>query len=131
MTELDYSMDNNVSDKAAPQEVSATNISRNENNISITLSRVDNGTDYEYYVEGINKSNGTKLTSNTTKSNYKSEVKGYSYVIEEESLTKETLTKAVFEVQEHRKDYIDAMNKSDLADPIQTIMKLIEENRKK
>ena len=52
-------------------------------------------------------------------------------VIEEESLTKETLTKAVFEVQEHRKDYIDAMNKSDLADPIQTIMKLIEENRKK
>ena len=59
------------------------------------------------------------------------EKQGYSYVIEEESLTKETLTKAVFEVQEHRKDYIDAMNKSDLADPIQTIMKLIEENRKK
>ncbi len=59
------------------------------------------------------------------------EKQGYSYVIEEESLTKETLTKAVLEVQEHRKDYIDAMNKSDLADPIQTIMKLIEENRKK
>ena len=83
MTELDYSMDNNVSDSAAPQEVSATNITRDSNKITVSLSRVDNGTDYEYYVEGINKNNGSKLTSNNTTANYKSEVKGYSYVIDE------------------------------------------------
>lgn len=56
------------------------------------------------------------------------EKQGYSYVIEEESLTEETLTKAVFDVYENRKSYITAMNNSDLSDPIQTIIQLIKEN---
>lgn len=59
------------------------------------------------------------------------EKQGYSFVIEEESLTKESLIDAVQTVYENRNSYIDAMNKSELADPIQTIMGLIEENRKK
>ena len=59
------------------------------------------------------------------------EKQGYSFVIEEESLTKESLIDAVQTVYKNRNSYIDAMNKSELADPIQTIMGLIEENRKK
>lgn len=59
------------------------------------------------------------------------EKQGYSYVIEEESLTKDSLINAVFHVQQHRNDYIHAMNQSELADPIQTILTLIEENRKR
>lgn len=59
------------------------------------------------------------------------EKQGYSFVIEEESLTKESLVQAVQTVYENRNSYVDAMNKSELADPIQTIMGLIEENRKK
>ena len=59
------------------------------------------------------------------------EKQGYSFVIEEESLTKESLIDAVETVYENRNSYIDAMNKSELADPIQTIMGLIEENRKR
>lgn len=59
------------------------------------------------------------------------EKQGYSFVIEEESLTKESLVQAVQTVYENRDSYVDAMNKSELADPIQTIMGLIEENRKR
>lgn len=59
------------------------------------------------------------------------EKQGYSFVIEEESLTKESLIDAVQTVYKNRDSYVDAMNKSELADPIQTIMGLIEENRKK
>ena len=59
------------------------------------------------------------------------EKQGYSFVIEEESLTKESLIDAVQTVYKNRNSYVDAMNKSELADPIQTIMGLIEENRKK
>ena len=59
------------------------------------------------------------------------EKQGYSFVIEEESLTREALVQAVETVYENRNSYVDAMNKSELADPIQTIMGLIEENRKK
>lgn len=58
------------------------------------------------------------------------EKQGYSYVIEEENLTKDTLTTAIFHVQEQRDTYISNMNQSDLADPIQTIVSLIEENRR-
>ena len=59
------------------------------------------------------------------------EKQGYSFVIEEESLTKESLVQAVQTVYENRNSYVDAMNKSELADPIQTIMGVIEENRKR
>lgn len=58
------------------------------------------------------------------------EKQGYSYVIEEESLTKETLTKAVLEVYENRNSYITAMNHSELSDPIQTIIQLIQTHAK-
>ena len=59
------------------------------------------------------------------------EKQGYSFVIEEESLTKDTLTEAVMAVYNNRHAYIDAMNQSELADPIATIMELIEANRNK
>ncbi|MBO5477124.1 MAG: hypothetical protein J6A15_05165, partial [Clostridia bacterium] len=87
MTELNYSMDNNVADSEAPDAVSASNVIRNKTSVSMTLSRVDNGTIYEYYVEGVDKTNGTKLTSNTTSAEYTSEVKGYSYVVDNNATT--------------------------------------------
>lgn len=58
------------------------------------------------------------------------EKQGYSYVIEEETLTKETLIQAVQEVYHNRKTYIETMSNSKLSDPIQTIMELIHNNMK-
>lgn len=58
------------------------------------------------------------------------EKQGYSYVLEEENLTKDTLLQAVSHVYENRNDYVNAMNQSELANPIGTIMNLIEENKK-
>lgn len=59
------------------------------------------------------------------------EKQGYSYVIEEENLTKDTLLTAVSNVYNNRENYINAMNQSELANPIETIMGLIEENKKR
>ncbi len=53
------------------------------------------------------------------------EKQGYSYVIQEEDVTDKTLLDAVDEVFTNRDKYIEAMNKSDFADPIGTIMGLI------
>ncbi len=53
------------------------------------------------------------------------EKQGYSYVIQEEDVTEQTLLDAVNEVFTNRDQYIEAMNQSDLADPIGTIMGLI------
>lgn len=55
------------------------------------------------------------------------EKQGYSYVLQEEDVTDESLLKAVTTVHENRDKYINAMNKSKLADPIATIMQLIDE----
>ena len=55
------------------------------------------------------------------------EKSGYSKVIAEEDVTDEGLIDAIHEVFNHRKDYIHAMNQSDLANPVQTIMNLILE----
>lgn len=55
------------------------------------------------------------------------EKQGYSYVIQEEDVTEETLLKAVDTVYTKREDYIAAMNESKLADPIATIMGLVDE----
>lgn len=55
------------------------------------------------------------------------EKSGYSKVIAEEDITDEGLIDAIHEVFNHRKDYINAMNQSDLANPVQTIMNLILE----
>ena len=55
---------------------------------------------------------------------------GYSKVIAEEDLTDEGLVDAVHEVFNHRKDYINSMNQSELANPVETIMGLIVETSK-
>lgn len=55
------------------------------------------------------------------------EKQGYSYVLQEEDVTKESLLNAIQTVYLNRKTYIDAMKKSKLADPINTIMNLIDE----
>lgn len=58
------------------------------------------------------------------------EKQGYSYVIEEEQLTSESLILAVNKVFDQKKTYVNAMNNSKQADPIRTIINLIEANRK-
>lgn len=58
------------------------------------------------------------------------EKSGYSKVIAEEDVTNEVLLDAIHEVFNNRKTYIEAMNQSDLANPVQTIMRLILEASK-
>ncbi|MCR4717899.1 MAG: undecaprenyldiphospho-muramoylpentapeptide beta-N-acetylglucosaminyltransferase [Lachnospiraceae bacterium] len=55
------------------------------------------------------------------------EKSGYSKVIQEEKLTDKALVNAVSEVYTNRASYINAMNTSELANPIETIMGLIKE----
>ena len=52
---------------------------------------------------------------------------GFSYVIEEEELSKASLLSAIRDVSAHKNDYIKAMNESEMSDSIGTIMKLINE----
>lgn len=56
---------------------------------------------------------------------------GFSYVIEEENLTEQTLLKGISTVWDKRDAYINAMKESQKMDAIKTITKLIEELRKK
>ena len=51
----------------------------------------------------------------------------YSYVLNEEEVTSKSLLNAVHEVYENRASYINAMNQSELSDPIGTIVKLANE----
>ncbi|WP_167957657.1 undecaprenyldiphospho-muramoylpentapeptide beta-N-acetylglucosaminyltransferase [Anaerosporobacter faecicola] len=51
---------------------------------------------------------------------------GFSYVIQEEDLTKDTLLEAVNEVYTHRSSYVAKMNESKLNDAVETIVELIE-----
>lgn len=55
---------------------------------------------------------------------------GFSYVIEEENLTDETLLNAVNEVYENRETYISKMMESPAKDSISTIVELIKETAK-
>lgn len=55
------------------------------------------------------------------------EKQGYSYVLQEHDVTSETLLTAVNSVYEHRQTYIETMNQSDLANPIETIVSLADE----
>ena len=55
------------------------------------------------------------------------ERQGFSYVINEESLTNETLLSAVNKVYDERDTYIQAMKNSKLTDATETIVKLINE----
>ncbi len=55
---------------------------------------------------------------------------GYSYVINEDDLTNESLLSAINEVYNNRKTYIDTMSKSTLNDSIDTIIGLIKSTAK-
>ncbi len=50
---------------------------------------------------------------------------GYSYVIEEEELSKASLLNAIRDVSVHKNEYIKAMSESEMSDSINTIMNLI------
>ena len=58
------------------------------------------------------------------------EHQGFSYVLQEENLTNDTLLRAIHQVTEHKQDYIDAMEKSNLNEAISTILGLLEETAK-
>ena len=71
---------------------------------------------------GLNASRGDQIL------NAKSfEKQGYSYVLQEEDVTSETLLNAVNTVYSQRQTYINAMNQSELANPIETIVNLANE----
>lgn len=55
------------------------------------------------------------------------EKNGFSYVIEEENLSKETLLAAVKHVSENKENYKQTMAQSEMSDSIGTIMNLIQE----
>lgn len=59
------------------------------------------------------------------------ERQGYSKVLEEESVTAQTLLSAIREVYENRQTYINAMKKSSHTDSIGRILSLIEECERK
>lgn len=52
---------------------------------------------------------------------------GFSYVLEEEELSKASLLNAIRDVSTHKNEYTKAMNESEMSDSIGTIMKLINE----
>ena len=51
---------------------------------------------------------------------------GYSYVIDEENLNKDTLLKALTEIEDKKEEYITAMEKSKVSDSITTITSIID-----
>ena len=54
------------------------------------------------------------------------EHQGFSYVLQEENLTNDTLLRAIHHVMEHKQTYMDAMEKSSLNEAIATILDLLE-----
>jgi len=58
------------------------------------------------------------------------EHQGFSYVLQEENLTNDTLLRAIHHVMEHRQSYIEAMEKSKLNEAITTVLGLLEEAAK-
>lgn len=52
---------------------------------------------------------------------------GFSAVIEEEDITKDSLYELIIDTYNNREAYIEAMNKSELNDPIKTIVDLIKD----
>ena len=58
------------------------------------------------------------------------ESQGYSMVLREEDMTKESLVEAVNKLYDNRDEFIKAMGSSSLADPIKAIMDLIEKYKK-
>lgn len=58
------------------------------------------------------------------------ERQGYSFVLKEEDLSLSMLLEAIKTVMEKKQDYISAMNKSELNNSIETIIKLIKDTSK-
>lgn len=54
------------------------------------------------------------------------EHQGFSYVLQEENLTNDTLLRAIHHVFEHRQEYVDAMKNSKLNEAISTVLELLE-----
>ncbi len=59
------------------------------------------------------------------------ENQGFSYVLQEEDLTNDTLLRAIRSVMEHKKQYMEAMEKSKLNEAIPTILNLLEQTARK
>ena len=59
------------------------------------------------------------------------ENQGFSYVLQEEDLTNDTLLRAIRSVMEHKKEYMEAMEKSKLNEAIPTILTLLEQVARK
>lgn len=55
------------------------------------------------------------------------EHQGYSFVLKEENLSLTTLMAAIKHIMDTKQDYVNAMNKSELNNSIETIVKLIKE----
>ncbi len=58
------------------------------------------------------------------------ERQGYSYVLKEEEMSLASLLQAIKTVMDTKQDYINAMNKSEMNNSIETIVKLIKETAK-
>lgn len=59
------------------------------------------------------------------------ENQGFSYVLQEQDLTNDTLLRAIRTVIEHKQEYMEAMEKSKLNEAIPTILTLLEQTAKK
>ena len=59
------------------------------------------------------------------------EHQGFSYVLQEEDLTNDTLLRAIRSVMEHKQEYVEAMEKSKLNEAIPTILTLLEQVARK
>ena len=113
VTESTSSVDHKAMDKNKPNapSVSATP-SKSDKNITFNLSSVDNGTDYEYYVESTGSTSHTKYTSPTVKGTSTSGIKGYAYVIDGNpstdpgSTVKTTSTNITGQLQQGKPTYI-------------------------
>ena len=73
---------------------------------------------------GLNASRGDQILNAESFEN-----QGFSYVIKEEDFTVSSLLEAINTVMENRHKYIEAMNKSELNNSIDTIMKLIKKTQ--
>lgn len=71
---------------------------------------------------GLNASRGDQILNAES-----FEKQGYSYVLQEEDVTSETLLNAVNTVYNQRQTYINTMKQSKLANPIETIVNLANE----
>lgn len=73
---------------------------------------------------GLNASRGDQILNAESFAH-----QGYSYMLKEEDLTVSRLLEAIKSVMENRHKYIEAMNKSELNNSIDTIVKLIKDTQ--